>query len=80
VEKGCWLCRYLGLGATPAEAHHPRTGTGLGRRAPDLDIIPLCWRHHRGNEGLHGMGRKAWERHYGITESEILWQVKREME
>ena len=28
AELGCVLCRRLGLGETPAEIHHARTGTG----------------------------------------------------
>ena len=36
----------------PAEVHHIRTGTGVGRRAADTETIPLCPEHHRG----HGAG------------------------
>jgi hypothetical protein len=32
----------------------------------------LCPYHHRGDRGIHGMGRKAFEREYGITEEELL--------
>jgi hypothetical protein len=38
--------------------------------------VPLCPFHHRGNGGYHGMGRKAFEREYQITEQELLSQVK----
>jgi len=37
----------------------------------DAPAVPLCPEHHRGNSGVHGMGRKAFERHYGITELEL---------
>jgi hypothetical protein len=76
AELGCILCKHLNLGETPAELHHPRTGTGAGRRASHMDVLPLCFLHHRGNEGLHGMGRKAFEKYYGITELELLEKVK----
>jgi hypothetical protein len=69
---GCSLCRRLGYGATPAEIHHPRTGVGLGRRAPHTSGIPLCYEHHRGGQGLHGLGRKAFERTYQLTEQDLL--------
>jgi len=72
AELGCILCKHLNLGETPAELHHPRTGTGAGRRASNMDVIPLCPEHHRGNSGLHGMGRKAFERYYGITELQLM--------
>lgn len=76
ADMGCILCRRLGYPGTPAEIHHVRTGTGAGRRASHFDAIPLCPEHHRGNTGLHGMGRKAFERNYDVTEIELLQQVK----
>lgn len=74
---GCVLCLRLGYGVTPAEVHHIRTGTGAGRRADDAESISLCLEHHRGNTGIHGMGRKAFERCYNITELELLDEVRR---
>jgi hypothetical protein len=62
VSLGCALCRRLGWGETPAQFHHPRTGVGAARKAPDADGIPLCWEHHQGSTGVHGMGRKAFEK------------------
>ena len=45
----------------------------MGRRAPNTDVIPLCPNHHRlGNESLHVLGRKAFERKYGVTEVVLL--------
>lgn len=77
AELGCILCRRYGHHDTPAELHHPRTGTGAGRRAAHTDVIPLCPHHHRSsNEALHAMGRKAWERHHGVTEMELLCDVR----
>lgn len=73
---GCILCRRLGYGQTPALVHHIRTGIGMGKRASDFDTIPLCPEHHQGMTGIHGMGRKAWERHHGITELELLQETK----
>lgn len=73
TDAGCCLCRHLGLGETPAAVHHPRRGTGAGRRAPHLKAIPLCYQHHQGSIGVHGLGVKRFEREYGITEEE-LWE------
>lgn len=73
AEMGCILCHHLGYGDSPAELHHPRTGVGMGRRAPNTDVIPLCPNHHRlGNESLHVLGRKAFERMYEVTELVLL--------
>ena len=79
ADLGCCICRMLGYGATPAHVHHIRTGVGMGRRASDFETIPLCPEHHQGNAGIHGMGRKAFEREYGITELELLEMTRNEL-
>lgn len=76
---GCVICRRLGMGPQPAEVHHIRTGVGVGRRARDDQVLPLCPAHHRGNAGLHGLGRKRFERVYGVTELELLEQTFKEL-
>jgi len=73
----CILCRLKGIDDSPAEIHHPRTGVGAGRRSSHYDAIGLCPNHHRlGGEAIHVMGRKTFERHHGVTEIELLAQVK----
>jgi hypothetical protein len=71
AELGCSLCRHLGYGETPCEIHHVRR-TSKRSNAP---VIGLCPEHHRGNTGVHGLGRKAFERKYDITEEELLEQT-----
>lgn len=77
ARLGCVLCLRLGFEGTPAELHHPRTGVGAGRRAPDSEVIPLCPEHHRGRTGVHGMGRRGFEAHYGVTELDLVAETKR---
>lgn len=77
AEIGCILCARLGYPGTPAEVHHIRTHTGAGRRASHFDTVPLCPEHHRGNTGIHGMGRKAFERHYQVTELALLTETNK---
>ena len=72
ASLGCILCRHLGLGETPAQIHHPRTGLGMSQRAPHSDAIPLCPEHHLGATGVHGMGSRAFARKYGLTEADLL--------
>lgn len=67
----CAIC-----GAYGVHVHHIRTGIGMGRRASNFDTLPLCPEHHQGKSGIHGMGRKAWELHHGITELQLLKQTK----
>ena len=72
AELGCSLCRHQGNAGTPAELHHIRR-TGKRSNAP---VIPLCPYHHRfPNTSIHGMGRKRFEREYGISEDTLLEQT-----
>jgi hypothetical protein len=72
AELGCAVCRRMGYPGTPAELHHPRAGTGAGRRASHMDVIPLCPEHHRGSTGLHGLGTKGFPKHWGFDEADLL--------
>ena len=72
ANLGCSLCRYLGYGESPPELHHIRRA---GKRS-NAPVIPLCPEHHRGNTGIHGMGRKRFETEYKITEEELLQQTE----
>lgn len=76
AELGCAVCRRMGYEGTPAELHHPRAGTGAGRRASHFDVIPLCPEHHRGKTGLHGLGTKGFPKHWGFTEQDLLDDVR----
>ena len=81
ASLGCIVCRNLGLGESPAEIHHIRTGQGTAQRADHKKTLPLCPPHHR--TGGHGIaihaGQKTWEKNYG-TETELLEQVISEVE
>jgi hypothetical protein len=75
---GCIVCLNNGYPDTPAEIHHPRTGQGMGQRAPHDMAIPLCHTHHRtGGYGvaIHA-GQAEFEQRYG-TELELLEQARR---
>ena len=69
---GCILCRHLGYLDTPAEIHHIRR---LGNVRNDSPVIPLCPEHHRGNSGVHGLGKKGFAKTYGLTEENLLEQT-----
>ena len=69
TELGCILCiEYFGKYGSPSEIHHIRRS---GRRSTS-PVIPLCPEHHRGNTGVHGLGRKSFEFRYGLTEEYLL--------
>ncbi len=69
----CMLCWHLSNGEveSPAEMHHPLSG---GRRIGKDVVLALCQPHHRGAPGVVGISqnRRAWEKHYGTTEAELL--------
>lgn len=55
------------------ELHHLRTG-GWGK-GDYKTLIPLCINHHRGKEGIHTLGTKAWERHFDVSQADLLNQI-----
>ena len=69
---GCYLCRHLGYGETPAQVHHIREGQGMGQRASTWLTVPLCEAHHANSspDGIHGQ-RRAWKL-AGVDEMDAL--------
>ena len=66
---GCLICRdFLGVKDSPAEAHHVFDTAARS----DFLTVSLCWAHHRGPQGFHGLGQRAFERTYKTTEAELL--------
>lgn len=74
AQLGCVVCfRIHGPHEPgPVELHHPRKGVGMGKRSSNMNVLPLCVEHHRGNLGLHGLGTKGFPQHYGFTEQDLL--------
>ena len=64
TEYGCIICMR------PTEIHHliGHPYSSMGKKADDKNTIPLCVEHHRGGQGIHHMGVKAWESVYGTQE------------
>ena len=76
---GCIACLMDGNPGTPPELHHPRSSAGMGQKAPDTDVLPLCHRHHRGTDhprtpSIH-LDRLAFIARYG-SETELLARVR----
>lgn len=72
VDLGCICCKKLWAINTPeVELHHLRAGQGWGK-GDYTTLIPLCVHHHRGPEGVHGLGTKGFPKHYGFTEQDML--------
>ena len=69
---GCMVCfRQNGPHEPgPVELHHLRAdGWGKGDYRT---LIPLCYEHHRGDNGVHGLGTKGFAAHYGFDQIDLL--------
>lgn len=78
ASLGCALCHHLygDHDPGPVELHHLRAG-GWGRGGY-LTLMGLCYEHHRGNKGIHGLGTKVFVEYYGITQQELLeWTLNK---
>ena len=74
AQLGCVVCRNSGLGHQDANIHHIRSGQGMGQRASNYLIIPLCPTcHQHGKPSIHG-DRRAFEALYG-SEMDLLAQT-----
>ena len=69
---GCMACRRLYGPHEPAsvELHHYRGG-GWGK-GDYMTLIPLCPEHHRGRQGVHGLGVKGFDKVYPFTQRDLL--------
>ena len=75
-ELDCALCTILGQPQTSVtEAHHIRTGHGLGDRASDFLTVALCVECHRGTHGFHGT--KALMKIATLSEMDLLAETIR---
>ena len=76
ARLGCILCStVLGYEDSPAEIHHIRRA---GKRSTS-PIIPLCPEHHRGNNRVHGLGRRGFEAKFNTTEEALLQKVQQSL-
>lgn len=63
----CIVCWYkLGIETRPVEVHH------VSVPADDCAIAPLCYEHHRGATGVHGLQRRTFERVWKLDEVGLL--------
>ena len=71
AELGCILCsEHFGIEGTPAELHHVRRYGNVRFASP---VLGLCPEHHRnGNDSLHRLGVKGFEKKWGISCEELL--------
>lgn len=73
-ELGCCV---EGVHIGPIAIHHALTGMG-GRKNHDL-VLPLCYNHHQGKDGIHTLNRKVWQERFG-NEPDLLEQINHRLE
>lgn len=69
ASLGCVICGGV------ACVHHIRI---FGEPRDHYKIIPLCWNHHQGPDGLHHLGKRAWRERFG-HELDMLKIIERRM-
>lgn len=63
----CIVCLYkMGIETRPVEVHH------VSVPADDCAVAPLCFEHHRGATGVHGLHRRTFERVWKLDEVGLL--------
>lgn len=71
---GCIACRKLGIYDSPAEIHHIRNQTGMGKRSNNYFILPLCPAHHRNSNESYHYSPKKFENRFG-SQIKLLEEV-----
>ena len=64
-QLGCIVCRNTNGSITPAEIHHIKNNTGVGRKSSHYEVIPLCHYHHTGSEDAYHHSPKKFTEKFG---------------
>lgn len=77
-DVGCVVCRHIGrVGISNDTAiHHIES---IRDALSAYAIVPLCYDHHQGPNGVHGLSRRGFEARYKLTEIDLLALVNREL-
>ncbi len=77
----CCVCEHMGRPHVyGVQVHHIREGQGAAQRADDMLTIPVCYEHHLGASGIHGLGRKGFYARYKIDELQLLARTLEKLE
>lgn len=66
----CVVCTTMGVvQSTPTAAHHVESvRDGLS----DYATVGLCYEHHQGPNGVHGLSRRAFEMRYRLSDIDLI--------
>ena len=63
----CVICLYkLGIETKPVSVHHDTVP------ADDFAVAPVCYEHHQGSTGVHGLHRRAFKAMWRLTDTDLL--------
>ena len=65
AQQPCAIC-----GGHPVEVHHCISARYGQRKRSDFETIPLCYDHHRGENGIHA-NKRLWEELNGLDTAYI---------
>lgn len=72
AELGCCVFRKIGYPGTLAEFHIFSIKQSKNSTKRVEAVLPICCDHHRGETGIHGLGKTKFEKFYGFTIAELL--------
>lgn len=71
AELGCIICYRMGYEGSPAELHHIKEHTGMGKRSSHFEVIPLCPMHHRSSDAAYHVSPASFTAKWG-TQRDLL--------
>ena len=71
ADLGCIICKKMGFPDSPAELHHIKDKTGMGKKATNYEVIPLCPHHHRNSEDSYHQSPQNFTEKWG-SQQELL--------
>ena len=69
----CIVGFHIGQDCRCEHLHH----VGPVEDRDDMNVVPLCEAHHEGPMGVHGLHRRAFERHYRLSDFKMLAITRR---
>ena len=80
AELGCIICDKMGFPGSPAELHHIISNTGMGKKATNYEVIPLCPHHHRNSEESYHHSPKKFSDKWGSQENLLVETLEKKVE
>mgnify|MGYP005685885633 CR=1 FL=1 len=80
ADLGCIICDKMGFPGSPAELHHIISNTGMGKKATNYEVIPLCPHHHRNSEDSYHYSPKSFDKKWGTQEELLKQTIEKQLE